>query len=73
MLEPIKFRCDHCHQVSNGVLDFTYDTETIHTREWILRKEYEFTDGVAACEHCRLISCVWPKVSVDKIWTRRQK
>lgn len=70
-IEPIRFRCDHCGEVSRGTLDFTYYDEVVKTREWILKKEYEITDGAAMCEHCGLTSNVWPKIHVEKNWTRR--
>lgn len=70
-LEPIKFRCDHCKEVSSGTLDFTYYDEVIRTKKWILKKEYEMTDGVATCEHCGLVSHVWPKIHVEKNWEKR--
>jgi hypothetical protein len=71
-LEPVKFRCDHCKEVSSGMLDFTYYDEVIHTRKWIMKKEYEMTDGAAKCEHCGLVSDVWPKIHVEKVWTPRK-
>ena len=70
--EPISFKCDACCETSGGFLDFRYDAKKHWRSGWVIEEEWEYTSGIANCLHCGELNEVWPKISVDRKWVKRQ-
>ena len=71
-LEPITFRCDGCNKNSRGELDFRYTQDVRHRGQWMIVVEYERTNGHAKCENCGKINEVWPTLSENVQWIKKQ-
>jgi len=72
-LEPVKFKCDGCNQVSDGSLDFRYETTKHYRGQWMLYVDHEFTNGTAKCENCGKLNSVWPRHHQDLRWERNDR
>ena len=71
-VEPISFKCDACNQTSGGHLHFQYDLKKHWRSGLVIEEEWEYTGGVADCSHCGELNEVWPRISVDRKWVKRQ-
>ncbi len=69
--EPIRFFCSYCKKTSNGEIGFSYKEQVFSKREWFMIYEIETSAGTAKCEHCGMRNDVWPTMSIDVVWKKR--
>lgn len=69
--EQITFKCERCLITSRGVLGFSYSRKVFEKRKWFLMYEIEMTTRFATCENCLMVNEVWPAMTVDEIWKKK--